>query len=246
WKNRGVHIVEGDLDDPTAYQHEMNGLDAIFFFQSLQSKNKEIQQGKKFIDTVISNDIKHFVYSSVVGADLNTGIPHFDSKYEIENHIRSSKINYSILRPASFYDNYLFPQVANGIKKGKFITPLNKTCKQQIISVDSIGKIAAQVISNPKKYSGKILSIATDEIQIGNLPELFSEAIDRPVKYQKLPGIIVRLAMGKDLHKMFKYMNKNDFCVIDNIQDIRDEFKINVDFKNWVDQHFKPDINKDS
>lgn len=244
WKTQGVTIVEGDLDDPSTYQSEINESDAIFLIQTLQSKNKEIRQGKQFIDAVISNEIKHLVYTSVCGADLNTGIPHFDSKYEIEKHIRSSNINYTILRPASFYENFLFPRVASSIRKGKFITPLNQTCKQQMISVDVIGKIAAQVISNSEKYSGSTLSIATDEIQIGNLPQLFSEAIKRPIKYKKLPGIIVRLAMGKDMHKMFKYMNKNDFCVVDNVQDVRDEFNIQVDFKDWVIQNFNPTINK--
>jgi len=240
WKNQGVNIVEGNLNDSSTYQSEMNKSDAIYFVQSLQSKNREIQQGKQFIDTIISNGINHLVYASVLGADLNTGIPHFDSKYEIEKHIRSSNINYTILRPASFYENYLLPQVANRIKKGKYVSPLNKTCKQQMIGVDDIGKIAAQVISNPKKYSSKTLSIATDENQIGNVPQLFSEAINKPVKYKKLPGFIVRLAMGNDLHKMFKYMNQNDFCVINNVQDVRDEFSINGDFKNWVNQNFTP------
>ncbi len=243
WKNQGVNIVEGNLNDSTTYQSEMKKSDAIYFVQSLQRKNSEIQQGKKFIDTVRSNNIKHLVYSSVLGADLNTGIPHFDSKYEIEKYIISSNINYTILRPASFYENYLIPKVANSIKKGKYISPLNKTCKQQMIGVDDIGKIATQVILTLDKYLSRTLSIATDENQIGNLPQLFSEAINKPVQYKKLPGFIVRLAMGNDLHKMFKYMNQNDFCVINNIQDIRDEFSINSDFKSWVNQNFTPNNN---
>lgn len=244
WKNQGVIIVEGNLDKPLTYQSEMKGVDAIFFIQSLQNKNKEIQQGIRFIETVISNNIKHLVYTSVYGADLNTGIPHFDSKYEIEKHIMSSNINYTILRPASFFENYLIPQVANGIKKGTFVSPLNQTCKQQMISVDAIGKIATQVISNPEKYSSRTLTIATDEFQIGNLPNLFSEALNRPVKYKKLPGLIVRLVMGSNLHKMFKYLNENEFRVINNIQEVRDEFNIKSDFKNWVNKNFKPVINK--
>ena len=109
-----------------------------------------------------------------------------------------------------------------------------------MIGIDDIGKIAAQVISNPQKYSGRTLSIATDENQSGNIPQLFSETIKRPVKYKKLPGFIVRLAMGNDLHKMFKYMNQNDFCVLNNVQDIRDEFSINGDFKNWIRDNFTP------
>jgi len=239
-KSQGVIIVEGNFNDPSQFQSEIKKSDAIFFVQALQGKNSEIQQGKQFIDTITSIGINHLVYASVLGADLNTGIPHFDSKYEIEKHIKSSNLNYTILRPASFYENNLLPQVANGIKKGKYVSPLNQTCKQQMIGVDDIGKIAAQVISNPKEYSGKTLSIATDEYQIGDLPQLFSEAMNKPVKYKKLPGIIVRLAMGKDLYKMFKYMNQNDFCAVNNIQDIREEFKINGDFKNWVIQNFTP------
>lgn len=239
-KSQGVIIVEGNLNDPSKFHSEIKKSDAIFFVQALQGKNTEIQQGKQFIDTIASIGINHLVYTSVLGADLNTGIPHFDSKYEIEKHLKSSNINYTILRPASFYENHLFPQVANGIKKGKYVSPLNQTCKQQMIGVDDIGKIAAQVISNPKEYSGKTLSIATDEYQIGDLPQLFSKAMNKPVMYKKLPGIIVRLAMGNDLYKMFKYMNQNDFCAVNNIQDIREEFKINGDFKNWVIQNFTP------
>jgi hypothetical protein len=109
-----------------------------------------------------------------------------------------------------------------------------------MIGVDDIGKIAAHVISNPERYSGKKVSIATDENQIGNLPQLFSEVIKKPVTYKKLPGLIVRLAMGKDLHKMFKYMNQNDFCVVHNISDVRNEFGIHGDFKNWITQNFAP------
>lgn len=138
-KSQGVNIVEGNLNDPSLFQSEMKKSDAIFFVQSLQGKNSEIQQGKQFIDTITSFGINHLVYASVLGADLNTGIPHFESKYEIENYVKSKNINYTILRPASFYENYLIPQVAKGIKKGKFVSPLNKTCKQQMIGVDDIG-----------------------------------------------------------------------------------------------------------
>lgn len=238
WKDEGVNIVEGNLNDPATYESEINKSDAIYFVQSMQSKNSEIQQAKQFIDTIATKGIKHVVYSSVLGADLETGVPHFDSKYIIEKHISSSNIDYTVLRPASFYENHLHPQVAKSIKNGKYVTPLNKTCTQQMIGVDDIGKIAAQVISNPQQYLNKTLSIATDENQIGNIPQLFSEVIKKPVKYKKLPGFIVRIVMGSNLHKMFKYMNQHDFRVIDNIQNIRDEFNIHGDFKHWIDQHY--------
>ena len=240
WKNKGVTIVQGDLDHPFNYGPEMAGSDAIFLVQSLQKKDGEIKQGKTFVDAVVKAGTKHLVYSSVLGADLNTGVPHFESKNVIEGYIKASGVNYTFLRPASFYENCLFPQVADGIMKGKFVSPLNASCRQQMIGVDDIGKIAAQVISNGDKYSGQTLSIATDEYQIGDLPEVFSEAIKKPVKYKKLPGLLARIFMGSDLHKMFRYMNQNGFSVIDNIKEVRAEFDIQGDFKSWAKKHFKP------
>ena len=40
-------------------------------------------------DIAKENNIEHLVYSSVANANKNTGIPHFESKYEIEQHIKN-------------------------------------------------------------------------------------------------------------------------------------------------------------
>lgn len=238
WKAQGVTIIEGNINNPVSFQSHLDKADVAYLVQALQRKDKEIIQGKQFIDSIKPENNTHLVYASVLGADLNTNVPHFESKFEIENYIKSKNLDYTILRPASFYENHLFPRVANDIKKGKYISPLNKSCKQQMIGIDDIGKIAATVISNKEKYNNKTISIATDEWQIGNIPQMFSDAINKPVNYKKLPGFITRLAMGKDLSKMFKYMNQNDFCVLNNIQKVRDEFNISGDFKSWINKNF--------
>ncbi len=240
WEAQGVTIIEGNMNNPDSYESYLDQADAVFLVQALQGKDQEILQGKRFIDTIKPENETHLVYASVLGADLDTDIPHFDSKFELENYIKSKSLNYSIIRPASFYENHLYPRVANDIKKGKYISPLDKKCNQQMIGVDDIGKIAAAIISNKEKYNHKTISIATDEWQIGNIPQLFSEVINKPVSYKKLPGFITRLVMGKDLSKMFKYMNKNDFCVISDIQEVRDEFNISGDFRSWAHRHFTP------
>jgi uncharacterized protein YbjT (DUF2867 family) len=239
FKAQGVTMVEGNLNEPQSYEAHLDHADAIFLVQVLQKKEQEIAQGKQFIDAIKPENKAHFVYSSVLGADLNTGVPHFESKYELEKIIQAKNLDHTILRPASFFENNLHPQVVSGIKKGKFISPLNKSCKQQMIGTDDIGNIAAQVITNKEKYLNKTLSIATDEWEIGEVPQAFSEALKIPVKYKKLPGIITRLAMGKDLSTMFKYMNKNDFKVVEDVQTVKDEFRISGGLKSWACENFK-------
>ena len=51
----------------------------------------ETRRGKQLVDIAQKEKIEHLVYSSVANADKNTGIPHFESKYKIEQHIKSAK-----------------------------------------------------------------------------------------------------------------------------------------------------------
>jgi len=242
--SKGVGIIEGNLDDLSSYESHLDNIDAVFLVQSFeQGKENEIKQGKKFIDSVKTKNVKHFIYSSVLGADLNTGVPHFESKFELEKHVKSSGTDYTILRPASFNENFLNPEITKRLEKGKLVMPLNKSVIQQFISTDDVGKIAAKVITKPKAYKNKVLSLATDEKQITEVAKLFGAAMNKEIKYQKLPGLITRLMMGKDLYKMFRYMNKNDFVVIKDIEPIRQEFKGLSNLENWINDHFKKNDN---
>jgi len=160
----GVNVLEGDLNDLSSYKGHLVNIDVVFFVQAMeQGAENEIKQGKIFIAEAKKQGIEHLVYSSVLGADLKTGVPHFDSKNELEEYIKQNEITYTILRPASFNENFLNPEVTKRIYKGKLVMPLNKNVIQQYISTDDIGKIAAQVIKNLESYLNKTITIATDK-----------------------------------------------------------------------------------
>ena len=239
----GLTIVEGDLDKPDLFSEHLEGIDVYFLVQAFeQGAKSEIEQAKKIIDLVCDKGVKHLVYSSVMGADLNTGVPHFDSKYVIEKYIHQKGIDYTILRPASFNENYLNPEVLKRLKKGKLVLPLNKNVVQQLISTEDVGKIASQVIRNISKYKNKTMSLATDEKSVTEQAKSFSKGLGMDIAYQKLPGIFTLLFMGKDLYKMFGYMNKNNFVVVKNIEEVKKEFDGLGDLDHWIQTSFKNQI----
>ena len=52
--------------------------------------------------------MEHFLYASVANADQQ-GIPHFDSKHEIEKHIQLLGIPHTVVAPVHFSENLLTP-----------------------------------------------------------------------------------------------------------------------------------------
>src|SRR5262249_31946630 len=172
---------------------------------------REVLQGKNVADIAKKADAKHLVYSSVGGAERNTGIPHWESKWEIENYIRSQRLPVTILRPVAFMEAYYIDQVEIGILKGKLVDPIRGDKPYQTIATDDIGAFAALAFERPSDFIGKELEIAGSEPTNSEAAQVFSRVLGKRVKFQKLPLTIVRLVLGHEFYAMFRWFNKAGF-----------------------------------
>jgi uncharacterized protein YbjT (DUF2867 family) len=59
----------------------------------------EIRRGKLMADIAKENSIEHLVYISIVNADKNTRIPRFESKYKVEQHLKTLEFLILLLVP---------------------------------------------------------------------------------------------------------------------------------------------------
>lgn len=66
----------------------------------------EIKDGKAFIDAAKEAGCAYIVFSSVEGAERNSGVPHFESKFLIEKYLEQTGISATILRPVAFMENF--------------------------------------------------------------------------------------------------------------------------------------------
>ncbi len=236
----GVEVIEGTLDKPASFSAHLKDVDGVFSVQSFeQGAKKEIQQGIALADYAKSSGVQHFVYTSVCYAGLQTGVPHFDSKKVVEDHIKSIGLPYTILRPASMYENFLIPQVRSRILKGKMVSPLDKHTNLPMLAADDIGRIAAIVFGQKESYSSKTITLASEALDVEQTAAIFSEGMGKPVKYAKLPGIITRLAMGKALYKMFKWEDANSGKDGLDITALRNQFPGMIGLHEWIPLFFK-------
>ena len=238
-KALGASMVKGDLNNPDSYKDHLKGAYGVFGLTTyIHGIDKELNQGLKLADVAKQYGIKHFLHSSVCGCDLNTGIPHWEVKHKIEEHIKSIGLPYTIVRPVSFYQNFLIPQVSSRIKKGKLVTPTTPTRTMQFFCTDDMGQISVKIFEHPERYLGKTITVGTEQMDMNAVAETFSKALGRPISYQKLPGFITRLAMGKSLHKMFNWCNNNDCLFIKDLESVKTEFPEMTRMDQWITKHF--------
>src|SRR5713101_211128 len=210
---KGVEVVQGDLEDAASVARATAGVYGVYSVQDFWAvgAKREVQQGKNVADAAKKADVKHFVYSSVGGAERNSGIEHWESKWEIEQHIRHLGLPATIFRPVAFMENYYVDQVEIGILKGKLMDPVRADKPYQTIATDDIGAFVALAFERPKDFIGLELEIAGSELTNPEAAKVFSRVLGKPVKFKKLPMPIVRLVLGKEFYQMFRWFNNEGF-----------------------------------
>jgi uncharacterized protein YbjT (DUF2867 family) len=148
-EQRGAELVLGDFDEPDSLERAMRGVDAVFAmatpFQG-GGLEGEVRHGRHLIDTAKLAHVHHFLYSSVAGADQDTGIPHFETKHVVEEHLRQSGLPYTIVAPVFFMENFLGPAFAQRLHEGVLSLPLPRHRGLQMISVADLAAFCARVL----------------------------------------------------------------------------------------------------
>ena len=210
---QGVDVVQGDLEDSSSLERALREVYAVYSVQDFWAvgAKREVHQGKNLADAAKKARVAHFVYSSVGGAERNSGIDHWESKWEIEKHIRGLDLPATMLRPVAFMENYYVDQVEIGILKGKLLDPIRADKPYQTIATDDIGAFAVLAFERPKEFIGRELEIAGSELTNPQAAEVFSRVLGKPVKFRKLPMFVVRLFLGKEFYQMFRWFNESGF-----------------------------------
>jgi uncharacterized protein YbjT (DUF2867 family) len=161
---------------------------------------------------MFSAGVQHFVYSSVVSADQKTGIPHFESKWEIEQHIRRIELPFSVLRPAFFMQNW-YNYTREPILHGTLPLPLSPQTPLQQISIEDIGAFAVMAFQTPSKWLGRTIQLAGDEATMIRVAELLTQAAGHRVSYVQVPWDQFRQNAGEELARMYKWFEEVGYHV---------------------------------
>lgn len=182
----GVNLFAGNFDDAASLDEALAGADGIFAVTDFWEHGfeKEIAHGRNLVDAAARSGTSFFVFSSVASADQATGIPHFDSKWEIEKYLRDSGMNHAVIRPVSFMENWSLDD--EGVREGRLVTAGDPDQPHQYISVDDIALFVADAFDAPSEWNGLALDVAADEISLASIAEMLTKITGHPVEVEQI------------------------------------------------------------
>lgn len=208
---RGVELVQGNLNNPVSLAAAVKGVAGVYSVQNpaAQGVVVEAQQGKALADAAQAEGVGHFIYSSVASADQNTGVPLFESKFEVEQHLRALGLPCTIVRPVFFMNNWGWSEAA--LKEGYFTQPLSAGTKLQQIAADDIGAFVAAAFDDPASWIGKTAELAGDEMSMTQLADVFTATRGAPVAYRQTPWADYEQRMGREYTLMLRFLEEKGY-----------------------------------
>ena len=202
----GAEVRHADFDNRPSLEAALTGADSLFAVTTPFGAGTagEVRQGKALVDAATDVRLGHLVFTSAAHADRGTGVPHYESKHLVEQHLRAAGVRWTVIAPAAFMDNYAGGWTLDGLRDGTFAWPMPAHRPLTLIPACDIGAFAALVLQHRDEFAGRRIDIASDERTPSQMAEILATAIGRPVEHQEVPLAHVR-ARSADLAAMFEY-----------------------------------------
>lgn len=202
--DRGVELVPGSLDSVDSLATAMHDVAGVFAlttpFES--GTDAEIEQGRAILAAAHAMKAPHLVFSSVAGANQDSGVPHFESKEVIEGELVAGDVPYTILGPTYFFDNALGGE--QQIRDGILELPLPEDRPLQQMARADLGRFAAEVLLDPQAYAGQRIELASDNPTPTQMAVALGSALGRTVRHDEVPLSSVD---NPDMHAMWEFLN---------------------------------------
>lgn len=185
-RSLGVEVIEGDLRRPDTLLRACEGAEAFISSVTAIGENliREVDDAgnRAFMQATRQCGVKRFVFVSAYGAARNHPVDFFRVKFEVEEYLKSLKIEYTILRPTAFMESWcarIGAQVMNGQPVTIFGNGKNPI---SFISAEDVAKFIVVALEDPR--------LRNQTLTIGGPQNLTFEEV--AAVYERLSGKRVR------------------------------------------------------
>jgi uncharacterized protein YbjT (DUF2867 family) len=201
----GAQLVVADLTDESSLRAAFDGAPAVFAMASPTPDGgvvAEAEHGKAIARAAAAVAVPHVVYSSVGGVERSSGIPHFESKLEVEQTPLQLGVPCAFIRPVFFMDNFvrfMAPAEEDGMILLRL--PMPGDVPLQMIAVVDVAAVSVVALLEPGRIPDGAIEIAGDELTGEQAAATFGELRGLPARFEELPTSV----LDPDTQAMFEW-----------------------------------------
>src|ERR1700684_772757 len=179
----GVHdIVVGDISEPTTVKRAVRGIEKIYHVGPTVHP-RERDMGFAIVDAARAEGVRHFVFSSVLHAIITDLVQH-EIKRDIEEHLLSSGLEFTILQPA----NYMLPLKLRPVfERGVFELSWSLDRRQSLVDLGDVTDVACMALLDSERHAGATYELASPgRYTAYELGDIISRVLGRPIVVREI------------------------------------------------------------
>ncbi|HVR91566.1 MAG TPA: NmrA family NAD(P)-binding protein [Novosphingobium sp.] len=175
-------VVVGDLADPQCLAAAMVGVEIVYHVgPTLHPYEREI--GLAAVDAARAAGVKHFVMSSVLHA-ITTDLIQHEIKRDIEEHLLSSGLEFTILQPANYM---LAHRLRPAFEHGVFRLSWSLDRYQSMVALDDVTEVVAAVLTNSVHHAGATYELVSPgRYTAHDLGRIIADVTGKPIAVEKI------------------------------------------------------------
>jgi uncharacterized protein YbjT (DUF2867 family) len=208
----GIEVVMADMGDRSSLRSAFEGAHGVFSVQNglKAGFEEEVVQGRNVADVAAESGAGHLVYGSAGPGSTPTGVPSWDAKLRVEEHMATLDLRVTVLRPMAFMelttDKALYPSVGTWNLWPRLMgedRPVPWLC------VPDLGEIAGAVFADPSRFAGRELVLASDVRTLREAREIYEEVLGKEPSSVPMPQWLFDRFTRKDLTTMWRWLRTN-------------------------------------
>jgi uncharacterized protein YbjT (DUF2867 family) len=167
---------------------------------------REAEMGFAAIDAARAAGVQHFVFSSVLHA-ITTDLIQHEIKRDLEEHLLSSGLEFTILQPANYM---LRHRLVPAFERGVFTLSWSLDRRQSMVDVADLAEVAARVLAQSHEHWGATYElVAPGRYTAHDIARVIAGVTGREVSAERIdPEVFLEAALGvQGLHD-FPYQTR--------------------------------------
>ena len=204
----GAEVVSADLEDRASLDRALVDAGALFSVQDFLEAGVEAErrQGLNLTEAAAASGVEHIVYSGASTMDRNTGVPHLESKWQVETRVRLLDTPWTVFRPAAFMDNWEWDRQTI-LETGVVRYPVRPDTLYRQVAVADIAAMAVTAFEHPNVWTGQVMPLAGDVSSMDGITAALSRVTGQALRYEQMSWEQCAAEQGEELMLMYRYFD---------------------------------------